>query len=174
VRAIAAWCIIPRMQTNEATDRERKRRAHRSRSEWLEEAKKWRATGKPAEDYAGEHGLNPRTLTWWASRLSLSVRKQGSRKKAVQGAERESRTPRFLPLRVVEHTPTTGEARSPAEARAALEPAAGPCPVVASPPEARCDIEVVLLNGRRVRFGAGVDETVLVRVLKIAEGGIPC
>ena len=161
------------MQTNEAADRERKRRAHRSRSEWLEEAKKWRATGKPPEEYAGEHGLNARTLTWWASRLS--VRKQGSRKKAEEGAERESRTLRFLPLRVVEHTPTTGDARSPAEARPALEPAAGPCPVVASRPEARCDIEVVLLNGRRVRFGAGVDETVLARVLKIAEeGGIQC
>ena len=93
----------------------------------------------------------------------------------MQGAETESRTPRFLPLRVVEQTPPSSNAKAPTEARLAVESAAGPRPVVASAPEARSEIEVVLLNGRRVRFGAGVDETVLARVLKIAEeGGIPC
>jgi hypothetical protein len=165
------------MQTNEVAVRERAQRAHRSRSEWLEEARKWRATGKPAQEYAEEHGLSAPTLTWWASRLGVG--KQGSRKKAVQGTERESRTPRFLPLRVVEDTPATGHGKSPAEAQLAVGPAvgldAGPQPVVSSAPDARCDIEVVLLNGRRVRFGGGINETVLARVLKIAEeGGIEC
>lgn len=161
------------MQTNEVAVRKRKKRGRRSRSEWLEEARKWRATGKPAEEYAREHDLSARTLTWWASRLGVG--KQGSRKKVVEGAERESRTPRFLPLRVVEHTPAPDDVRSPTEARLPVQPEAEPRPVVAPAPEVRCDIEVVLLNGRRVRFGAGVNETVLARVLKIAEeGGIRC
>ncbi len=161
------------MQTSEVAVRARKR-AHRSRSEWLEEARRWRATGKSAEEYAREHDLNARTLTWWASRLS--VRKEGLRKKkAVQGAERESRTPKFLPVCVVEHTTASGHARSPGEVRLAVEPEAWRRPSAASAPEPPCGIEVVLLNGRRVRFGAGVNETVLARVLEIAEeGGIRC
>jgi hypothetical protein len=163
------------MQTNEEAVRERTRRPDRSRAEWLTEAKKWRATKKSAEEYAEDHGLNASTLTWWASRLRVG--KRASKKKAVPGAEREGRTPRFLPLRVVEHTPTSGagDARPATEARLAVGPEAAPRPVVTPAAEAQCGIEVVLLNGRRVRFGAGVDETVLARVLKVAEeGGIQC
>ncbi len=160
------------MQTSEAAVRKRERRTHRSRSAWLEEAKKWRATGKSAREYAEEHGLSARTLTWWASRLRVG--KRGS-SKAVEGAGGESRTPKFLPLRFVEHMPAADDARSPGEGRLAVEPEAGPRPVESAAHEARCDIEVVLLNGRRVRFGSGVDETVLARFLKIAEeGGIRC
>ncbi len=158
------------MQTNEVAVRERKRRAHRSRSEWLEEAKKWRATGKSAEEYAEEHDLSARTLTWWASRLRVG--RQRSKKKGIESAA-ASRTPRFLPVRIVEHAPAAGDANSPTEtpSRSAVEPKVGPRPLLAPPHAAGCEIEVVLLNGRRVRFGAGMDETVLARVLKIAEEG---
>jgi hypothetical protein len=38
------------------------------------------------------------------------------------------------------------EAKPPAEARLAVKPEGGPRPAVASAAEARCDIEVVLLN----------------------------
>jgi hypothetical protein len=167
------------MQTNEGAIEQQRQRSHRSRAEWFEEAERWRATGQSAADYAREHGLNADTLSWWASRLKVRARPAGT--KLAKKGQLTAGAPRFLPLRVVEQAPATAEARpevarlTPAvksviEAPDAIETR----PAVAPQAEARCEIEIVLLNGRRIRVGAGVDETVLERVLKVAEGGIRC
>ncbi len=113
------------------------KRARRSRAEWAKEVRDYRASGQGAAAYAAAHNLNPGTLCGWASKLG-------------QGAGREPREQRFLPVRV------TGQER-------------------ARPREERLgEVEVTLRNGWRVRVAGEVLPEGLVDLLELLEGGGRC
>ncbi len=40
-----------------------------TRGEWAERVRRWRASGLTARQFSRREGLNPRTLSWWASIL---------------------------------------------------------------------------------------------------------
>jgi hypothetical protein len=128
------------MQETAKSSRSRKR-ARRSRAEWLEEVRRWRESGQSAAEYSAERGLHSGTLGGWASKVRdvVAARPGGNRpRKSV-----------FVPLRVAQ-APTTS-------AKAGLG-----------------EIEVVLLNGRRVRFSGNFEGEVVARLLAIVEGGAAC
>lgn len=48
---------------------EARRRARRSRSEWLSEIERWQRSGLSAAAYARRHELSASTLYWWSTHL---------------------------------------------------------------------------------------------------------
>lgn len=122
------------------------KRARRSRGEWLEEVVRWRRSGRNAEDYARVQGLNPRTLTFWASRLRRDVEVR------LGGKEPSSR---FLPVRVADETSRRSRR-------------------VVGTVDELVEIEVVLTNGRRVRVSRVAMGESLARLLDVVEGGVRC
>lgn len=40
-----------------------------TRGEWADRVRRWRASGLTARQFCRREGLNPRTLSWWASTL---------------------------------------------------------------------------------------------------------
>jgi hypothetical protein len=67
--------------------RESRKRGRRSRADWVDEVKRYRASGLKAAEYAASRGLHAGTLCGWVSKLG-------------KGAEAEREEPRFLPVRV--------------------------------------------------------------------------
>lgn len=67
--------------------RESRKRGRRSRADWVDEVKRYRASGLKAAEYAASRGLHAGTLCGWVSKLG-------------KGAEAEREVPRFLPVRV--------------------------------------------------------------------------
>jgi hypothetical protein len=133
------------MQTTTQVDRRGKRPA-RSRAAWLEEVKRWRSSGQRAETYARAHGLHPGTLAFWASRLRHEF--EGKTAPRTSGMR-----PAFVPVRV---------ASKPKGSKRTLESAC-------------CgEFEVVLTNGRRVRFSGAYPMGALGQVLAAVEGGAAC
>jgi hypothetical protein len=133
------------MQTTTQVDRRGKRPA-RSRAAWLDEVKRWRSSGQRAEAYARSHGLHPGTLAFWASRLRHEFDGKSTRRTSGE-------RPAFLPVRVSSKT----NAR-----KCSLEQAGGG------------EFEVVLTNGRRVRFSGAYPMGALGQVLAAVEGGAAC
>jgi len=46
-------------------------------AEWRRRVRQWRSSGESSREFAAKIGCNPRTLTWWASRLRRSARSPG-------------------------------------------------------------------------------------------------
>lgn len=67
--------------------RETRKRGRRSRADWVDEVKRYRASGLKAAEYAASRGLHAGTLCGWMSKLG-------------KGAETEREVRRFLPVRV--------------------------------------------------------------------------
>lgn len=133
------------MQTATQVERQGKR-ARRSRADWLEEVKRWRHSGQPAKVYARAHGLHPVTFSCWASQLRAEAE--------AASTPKAGRAPSvFVPVRLANRSHARG---------GSLEPAGG------------SDFEVVLTNGRRVRFSEAYPLHALGRVLAAVEGGSAC
>jgi hypothetical protein len=67
--------------------RESRKRGRRSRADWVDEVKRYRASGLKAAEYAASRGLHTGTLCGWVSKLG-------------KGTEANGEAPRFLPVRV--------------------------------------------------------------------------
>jgi hypothetical protein len=74
--------------------RKAKKRASRSRSEWLLEVQRWRQSGESGSAYALAHDLDAGTLAWWASRLKKEA--------GVRRFRRSKPAPSFLAVQVRE------------------------------------------------------------------------
>jgi transposase-like protein len=68
----------------------------RSRAEWQRLVRQWQRNGRSAREFASEHGVNLRTLTWWKWRLG------GSEPTAArhEGSSPAEIGVRFLPVEV--------------------------------------------------------------------------
>jgi hypothetical protein len=158
LRGVDAGLILAVMTKQDRQATSVQKRARRSRAEWAREARQWRRSGQPAEEYATAHGLRTNTLTWWASQLG--IRATTSDREAPAAAVR---SPAFLQVRVVGDSPGQTEAsrdgeRTPEE----QERKAGP------------GLELLLRNGRSVRVDVGFDAETLTRLLAVAEGAAAC
>lgn len=129
-----------------ATDGRVEKRARRKRADWIPEVHRWRSSGQGAEEYAAAHGLHPRTLSWWARLLE-----KGDKTEQPKVARRERPT-NFLPVKIADSRMTG----------------------VPAPAHERGEVEVVLLNGRRVRIGSEFQLDALVRLLDAVEAGGRC
>jgi hypothetical protein len=69
-----------------------KKRAARSRAQWLAEVRRWRQSGQSGPEYAQARDLDAGTLAWWASRLRSEVTLRPERKSKSE--------PAFLAVRV--------------------------------------------------------------------------
>jgi len=132
------------MQTTQ-TDRRSKRPA-RSRADWLEEVKRWRQSGQRAGAYARAHGIHPGKLACWGSLLRAEVA-------AALGPKAGRISATFVPVRIT---------AKPKASKSSAEQAAGG------------EFEVVLTNGRRVRFTGAYSVSALGRVLDAVEGRSAC
>jgi hypothetical protein len=164
---MARCCNIPPMKTDKSAPGGQ-RRPSRSRAEWLAEVESWRATGQSAKEYAAARRLNAGTLVVWASKLKVSAR---SRVQKAAGASPSGSSPKFLPVRVIGPALFTGESQT---ARDAGPATAARSDAKRQAGDAGHNIEIVLLNGRTIRITTAVDENMLARVLKVAEGAVPC
>lgn len=132
------------MKTSQ-TRRAREKAQKRSRAEWLEEVSRWRASGEDAVCYSTRHGLNPRTLTWWASQLRDELRRPSTSAPVA---------PRlFVAVRESSRPETTS-----------LSPTSVPT---------ASSIEIALVNGLRLRVIGEVSTVMLARVLDVAQGAGP-
>ncbi len=139
MRGQGLGCSLSSMQDTAKSVR-LKKRARRSRSEWLEELRRWRASGQSATEYARERGIHAGTLAGWASKVRDSV--------VAPRVSSGQRSSMFVPV----------------HAAPAAETAAGKAGAD------RGQIEVVLRNGRSVRVSGKFDGEAVARLLMIAEG----
>lgn len=116
------------------------KRARRSRAEWLEELRRWRASGQSAADYARERGIHAGTLAGWASKVRDSV--------VAPRVGSGQRSSTFVPVHVAPVAETSA-------GKAGAD---------------RGQIELVLRNGRSVRVSGKFDGEAVARLLMIAEG----
>ena len=100
-----------------------------TRDEWAELVDRWQRSGLSAEAFAARERIKAKRLTWWRWKLHAS-------------ATSPPEPAQFLPVHVVESSPST----APATAA----------------------VEIALPNGRVVRVPPGFDAATLVRVLEIA------
>ena len=117
-----------------------KKRARRSRAEWVEEVRRWRGSGQSGAEYARERGIHAGTLAGWASKVRDSM--------GAKPVSRDQRRSMFVPVQV----------------------APVPAAVLAKAGVERGEVEVVLRNGRRVRVSGTFDGEAVARLLMIAEG----
>ena len=87
--------------------RESRKRGRRSRADWVDEVKRYRASGLKAAEYAASRGLHAGTLCGWVSKLG-------------KGAEAEREEPLFLPVRVGGRGAASAHAKRPAEVEVTL------------------------------------------------------
>jgi len=117
-----------------------KKRARRSRAEWVEEVRRWRGSGQKASEYARERGIHAGTLAGWASKVRDSA--------VAPRASSGQRSSMFVPVHVARAAETV-------DGRAGAN---------------RGQVEVVLRNGRSVRVSGTFDGEAVARLLMIAEG----
>lgn len=114
-----------------------------TREEWAARVTKWKTSGASAAAFAREHGLNVRSLKWWAWRLSSSKARGPSTKRALarRGPTTVTKATILSPLTFVEMT----------------------APIDVEP------LEVVLPSSVRIRVRPGFDAPTLGRVLDVLE-----
>ena len=113
--------------------------ARRKAAEWFALVARWKRSGKTAEEFGAEEGVEGRSLHWW----SWAVRKREAAQSAAVTSEESM--PAFLPVRVVERADA-------AERMTALA-----CP----------GVEIIVDARHAVRVGPGFDEVTLQRVLGV-------
>jgi len=87
--------------------RESRKRGRRSRADWVDEVRRYRASGLKAAEYAASRGLHAGTLCGWVSKLG-------------KGAEVEREARRFLPVQVGDGGSARAHAKRPAEVEVTL------------------------------------------------------
>lgn len=75
----------------------KKEHGERLRSRMAHLIKRWRASGRTASSFAGEHGITRAKFEYWKTRMGVPRRGRG--RKAPSG---------FVPIRVVEHANAEG------------------------------------------------------------------
>ena len=113
--------------------------ARRKASEWFALVLRWKRSGKTAEEFGVEEGVDGRSLHWW----SWALRKREAARSAAVTLDEPM--PAFLPVRVV------------ARADAAETMTAPPCG----------GVEIIVDERHAVRVGPGFDEVTLRRVLGV-------
>ena len=115
--------------------RESKKRARRSRADWVGEVKRYRASGLKAAEYAASRGLHTGTLCGWASKLGKGA------------GERE--VARFLPVRVGGGAAAGAHSKRPAEVEVTLRNGWRVRVAGDLPPEGLVELLVLLEGGER-------------------------
>jgi hypothetical protein len=123
----------------------RTEQAREREDRWRRTLAQWRESGLSQAAFCREHGLPVATLRWWKRELG--------RRDAVKAGRRTAR-----PRSSASHGGEVGFA--PVRVVGAL----GDIPV------AHGGLEVVLVGGRRVRVGSGVDRELLSMVVSVLEG----
>ena len=125
------------------------------RAEWERRVAKWRRSGMSTAEFASQHGLNASTLSYWRWKLGaaqtppVTPRRTGkSRRRPRPSSDRER------PI------PEDGGATSPFASVDIVAFGGG-----------ETSIELVLMDGIRVRVPLGFDEGTLERVLELLRGG---
>lgn len=114
--------------------------ARRTAEQWSKLVARWKRSGKTAEEFGAEAGVDARSLHWWRWALRKREAKQDARVKPGEPL------PAFLSVRLVERP-------------AAL--AKTPAPLPGGP------VEILVDDRHAVRVRAGFDEATLRRVLDI-------
>jgi transposase-like protein len=112
-----------------------------SRDTWAKRVERWKDSGLPLREFAGEVGVNPSTLSYWKWRLSREAPKSAAPRKA---ALKKAASLAVRPLSFVELTK-----QAPSRL---VEP-----------------FEVELVSGERVRVPSGFDAEALARLLRVLE-----
>ncbi|MFC1806569.1 hypothetical protein ACFL09_06285 [Planctomycetota bacterium] len=119
--------------------------AEQREAHWRTVLAEWEKSGLTQAAFCREHELSAKTFTWWKRELTRrdAVRASRRRLKGNSDASRSGKAG-FLPVRVA------GAGEAPRDGHAGLE--------------------VVLVNGRRVRVGSDVDAELLAKVVTVLEG----
>ena len=112
---------------------------------WRARAEGWKASGKSAVDYSHDHGLDPRQLQNWSSKLGLSGAHKPARLKAAQWLPR---LVRVVPRPVGEHVSAVVMHKAPPRSGVSLR-----------------------LGKIRIDVGVGYDDATLRSVLQLVHGG---
>lgn len=123
------------------------------REEWRKRVERWRDSGLTAAEFAGELGINPRTLMYWKW---LLARDDNASAPAPEGRQAP--------------TPKRARASKLAEPAAAVPVAgdrAGLIEIQSAPADGRFELE--LGRGRRLRVPASFDPDGLRRLLDVLE-----
>jgi transposase-like protein len=132
--------------------------ARRSSAEWAALIEACSRSGLSYAAFAEREGIHPGTFTWWASKLCA-----GGRRCSLEREAPAANRATFVPVRVRSSAPTLARVASELARPSATRTAASG------------RVEVVLMNGRRVRCDlAQVDDPRLAALLKLAEGGSVC
>lgn len=124
-----------------------RKRARVDREEWAKRVERWRDSGLTAAEFAGELGINPRTLVYWKWTLAREAR--GQKRIWRKGGPQKSQ-PAEQPTGSVGVPAATGF-------------------VQIQSVEADAPFEVELVRGRRVRVPASFDAEGLRRLLVVLE-----
>lgn len=108
----------------------------RSRAEWQRLVRQWQRSGRPAREFAPQHGVDPRTLTWWKWRLARTH---------STGARHETSSPREIGVRLL-----PVEVDSSSDVGWELVTRAGDRLTVRGP---LCSVDLVAVLGALVRSG---------------------
>jgi hypothetical protein len=136
--------------------RRKESRGGRTRSretQWRKVLAEWAKSGLTQTAFCRERGVSLSAFGWWKGELARRDAERGSKRKAKRHASgSRGRTTGFLPVRVV----GSRESGSAGGQVGLGDGSAG--------------LEVVLVNGRRVRVGSAVDAELLATVVRVLEG----
>lgn len=116
--------------------RESRKRDRRSRADWVDEVKRYRASGLKAAEYAASRGLHAGTLCGWVSKLGKSE-------------ETGRAEPRFVPVRVAGERAARAEPKRPTEVEVTLRNGWRVRVAGEVPPEGLVELLVLLEGGER-------------------------
>lgn len=111
-----------------------------SRDTWAKRVERWKDSGLPLREFAGEVGVKPSTLSYWKWRLGREARRPATTRKAPP---KKSAALAVRPLSFVELTKGGGLGAEP--------------------------FEVELVSGERVRVPSSFDAEALARLLRVLE-----
>jgi hypothetical protein len=121
------------------------------REEWRKRVERWRDSGLTATEFAGELGINPRTLMYWKW---LLARDDNASAPAVERRQAPKRARASMPAQPVAPVPLAGDH-------------VGLIEIQSAPADARFELE--LGRGRRLRVPASFDPDGLRRLLDVLE-----
>jgi len=133
---------------------ETKRGSGEREAYWRQALADWSRSGLSKVAFCRERGLSPSAFHWWKGELVRRDAAKGSllpSPSSAKGGETEAR-PAFVAVRLAEGA--VDGAAVPLRADGGVEGA----------------VEVVLMNGRRVRVGSGFDGELLAQVVRVLEG----
>ena len=83
-------------------DEPKQKRTRVEREEWAKRVERWRDSGLTTAEFAGELGINPKTLTYWAWTLKREAsgkrRKWPSKKRPAATSKQQGIAPGFVEL----------------------------------------------------------------------------